>query len=122
MIGLTGKAKELFRKWWATQPKSHIDETHCYLVYGNSVMVRLDSIPMMFQWGIYQEWAASMNIHLTTELSRERDHHLGIITSKNWDNGTTWSSDGIFETITEAREAVIERLNEFINNDPRGFR
>lgn len=116
MIGLTGKAKELFRKWWVTQPKSHLDDTHCYLVYGDSVIVRLDSIPMMFQWGIYQEWAASMDVHLTTELSRrERGHHLGIIAHKNWDDGTNWSYDAVFENLTEAREMVIEKFIEIIN-------
>jgi len=102
---LTGRAKEKFEKWWIEQPNSHTDNRHTYLIYGN-MLVRLDSIPDAFQWGVYQDWADSMGYYFDIEKRFDEDGYV-CFGNHNFEKETN--------TRQEARNAAIEKLNQLIN-------
>ena len=118
---LTGKAKKRFELWWDMQPNSYVqikyDKSYLYLVYGNTVLVRLDSIPESMLWGLYQDWANSMNICLFVK--QDFDGHLNYLRGYIPFVGgeAIYKNNDCFETNSEARKAAIDRLNELINKD-----
>jgi len=90
---LTGKAKEQFEEWFNT-----------HHVYEHSGLAKFEYLPESMQWGVYQDWADSIDIWIEV-------YPIG-------NNLFCWSISNYGNTKTtrqEARNAAIDKLNEIVN-------
>lgn len=114
---LTGQAKEAFEKWLCSE------EICCVVFDDGEYCILLYDLHPSAQWGIYQDWADSsgwiVNIYCNASGYLWEIH-------KNAENGGTvmFDSDysgpnsaGCWDTIQEARNAAIEKLNELMNEN-----
>lgn len=105
----TGKAKEQFEEWfkfkWREKGSAPIGLAKFY------------SLPESMQWGVFQDWADSLgyDIYFSPyyDWTKEKDTGFKWYFSKRKDSYI--SETGLRDTIQEARNAAIEKLNEIIN-------
>jgi hypothetical protein len=106
---LTGKAKEQFEEWLNTQ-KGWKDNW-----YGGVLL--FEGMPNQMQWGVFQDWADSLGYDIYYspyyDWTKEKDTGFKWYSSKRKDSYI--SHTGLSDTIQEARNAAIEKLNEIIN-------
>lgn len=105
---LTGKAKEQFEEWF-WKSISHQSNTMFTLNYinGDYETVEFYDLPQAMQWGVYQDWADSIGYDLMCyRVSTKDGWHIVF-------NKITVYIER--ETRQEARNAVIEKLNQIIN-------
>lgn len=103
---LTGKAKELFEKWFNTH---HVYEHLCLATF--------QELPASMQYGVYQDWADSLGIRLDVTVCYDNMLHYirGFEVKVNEEE--LFQSNDVFETRQEARNAAIDKLNELINQN-----
>ena len=108
---LTGHALGEFQKWYL----KHTERDKEYFP-------RFLEAPIMFQWGVYQDWADSLGYHMNIECSLGAGPplHYFCITWRNKDFVDEFVDNHNLqeqpsETRQEARNAAIEKLNELIN-------
>ena len=112
---LTEKAKEQFEKWYLILIRK---ERKDYLKFTNEQVLRkfYRLLPSQ-QWGTYQDWADSLgyDIYFTPyyDWTKERDTGFKWYCAKR--NDSYISETGLKDTIQEARNAAINKLNELIN-------
>lgn len=97
---LTGKAKELFDEWCNSNflPPTSFGSFSGFVSYVKPSM----------QWGVYQDWADSLGIHITT--------YKRVVFIFDWRELQEDAIElGYFEDRPEARTAAIEKLNQLIN-------
>lgn len=100
---LTGNAKEKFEEWfkfkWREKGSAPIGLAKFY------------SLPESMKWGIYQDWADSMGYEMWVEKAMAEFRYWYNIYEKD---GRLHYNEG-FQTRQEARNSVIDKLNEIIN-------
>jgi len=108
---LTEKAKEKFEKWLLDH------EMHNQGGYNFDYPKWFSALHPSFQWGVYQDWADSLgyDIYFTPyyDWTKERDTGFKWYFAER--NDSYISETGLKDTIQEARNAAIEKLNELIN-------
>ena len=98
---LTGNAKEKFEEWfkfkWREKGSAPIGLAKFY------------SLPESMQWGIYQDWADSIGYEMWVEKAIAEFRYWYNIYEKD---GRPHYNEG-FQTRQEARNAAIEKLQDF---------
>jgi hypothetical protein len=118
MTLLTGKAEASFKKW-LTALKYSGPAKH------NSLYNRFTDLPQSMQWGVYQDWAETVNVFFTiipTWKEGVRTYRVGYHFIKgdiiNAGFLRPEKDSPIFieySELEEARTAAIEKLNELIH-------
>jgi hypothetical protein len=94
MKTLTGKAKEHFDNWYINKR---------YILH----LVNFYGLEDSMQWGVYQDWADSLEYYFDIEKRFDEDGYV-CFGNHNFEKETN--------TRQEARNAAIEKLNEIYNN------
>ena len=123
---LTGKAKEDFEKWLSDTDIQNILEV---LEYNGALMSDnlFSELPKSMQWGVYQDWADRLGVHLSVYMGVEESigYEFDITTIEKRSIPTypferkVKETNGVggYQTREQARNAAVEKLNELINNN-----
>lgn len=108
---LTGKAEELFNKWYdKTYSGFHTYDTNNW-----------SEIPESMQWGVYQEFFITQKllINVTISFSKTKPHCAKIF--EDISDKSRFDLDLKFNVLYKTREEamvkVIEKANELLNNN-----
>ena len=112
---LTGKAKEVFDKWFVTYTNEQLGSKRDDFADDDDMLDAFYKtlIPPM-QWGVYQDWADSLGYEISTGRIFEKVWGADIIV---WSNDEVMLWEDEYDTRQEARNAAVEKLNELINNN-----
>ena len=106
---LTGKAKEVFEKWYelkyeAIRLRSIDDEFYLEGFY---------ELPKSMQRGVYQDWANTLGYYLNVDYGcKSKTYYFDI-----WDGTNYEYNNKSYLTREEAQDALVDKLNELINNN-----
>jgi len=109
---LIGKAKEQFEKWYLKE--------YTEMVFKDGLGLTFRDLPQPMQWGVYQDWADSLDIDMFIEVEYvEKSNILFTFTWSVFHYSVGIAEEiGHCETRQEARTAAIKKLDELINSEP----
>lgn len=118
-----GVAKEKFEEWALNNVKTHLVKK--MKLKPNTMVWVFDNdfykLPLSMQWGIYQDFADSLDIYINAELhfnfgdERYEAYEIWILDKKDFHKPGLHHS--YHETLNEARTKAIDGFNEIINNN-----
>lgn len=109
---LTGKAKEQFEKWYVTN-KYH-EQFFLRDVHQSDFADYFEDLPKSMRWGVYQDWADSLGYSLGCVWNRSVLKYFPKLRMKtSYDDLIHWHPQ---DSVEQARNAAIEKLNELIKN------
>jgi len=106
---LTGKAKKSFEEWYI----STIEMVEMESIDDSFDINGFYDLPLSMQFGVIQDWADSIGFSLIINWNWTVRRYYILLRDK--DKGEKICNVGQYFTMTEARNAAIEKLNQIVN-------